>query len=500
MRVQFFQDDELITGGGFKPYMRGQTFDRYQGRRWQRAPTVSRGAFGSGTLEAPQPLTNALRFFPVERLIEQRVFLQGSGDATLFSLYPPMTFGSTAIEAVLQDRQDLALQALEPLVDAVRYTVHAAPATGLPPGAVRRLEWRPRSPRDGPSWVPPTVKAFARELAAQFGDPTDPLQHDHIARRICDTLALGEFEYTLSRGTTTGDLDPIEDFLFHNKRGHCEYFASAMVLLCQSVGIRARLVSGYYAGEFNPVGGFYQFRRKDAHAWVEVHLPEHGWITLDPTPPSDAGAAADRDTLLARAQRLLEFMQFKWATLVVSFDAESRAGLVEGFSVWFGRLHAQFRGGPEEPGSLSDTILIFLWGPEFLLLWQRLFYWLLLVLCTALVILSLRVFWILSLMLREFGSTGKHRGTRIVRHPEAKFYDRLLLLLANKGHVKPGHLTPREFAVALTRTHSDLAPLPEFTEWFYQAQYGRHGLSKDRWERLRTFLLRLREDASFGTR
>ncbi len=138
MRVQFFQDDELITGGGFKPYMRGQTFDRYQGRRWQRAPTVSRGAFGSGTLEAPQPLTNALRFFPVERLIEQRVFLQGSGDATLFSLYPPMTFGSTAIEAVLQDRQDLALQALEPLVDAVRYTVHAAPATGLPPGAVRR--------------------------------------------------------------------------------------------------------------------------------------------------------------------------------------------------------------------------------------------------------------------------------------------------------------------------------------------------------------------------
>ncbi len=86
------------------------------------------------------------------------------------------------------------------------------------------------------------------------------------------------------------------------------------------------------------------------------------------------------------------------------------------------------------------------------------------------------------------------------RRPEARFYDRLLLLLAAKGHVKPAHLTPREFAEALARKHKDWAELPVFTEWFYEAQYGSRSLAVERWERLRSFLRLLREGAAFASR
>ncbi|MFQ5503110.1 MAG: DUF4129 domain-containing protein, partial [Phycisphaerae bacterium] len=72
------------------------------------------------------------------------------------------------------------------------------------------------------------------------------------------------------------------------------------------------------------------------------------------------------------------------------------------------------------------------------------------------------------------------------------------LLLAHKGHVKAEHVTPREFAAKLARSHPDMEELPEFTEWFYEVQYGGQPLERRRWERIKDFLQRLREDPSFG--
>jgi transglutaminase-like putative cysteine protease len=498
MRVRFFKGGQPITREDFLPYMRGRTFDRYYEGHWRRTPTVSQYIFDAGTLERPVPIIPAFRRFSDDQLIEQRIWLDDVGSKVLFSMYPPATFGSSDIPGFQQDRRDLALQALQRLESRVQYTVHSV--SQPPPELALRLEVSPQAPRDGPSSISPRLRSFAETFTAGIDDPTDPQQQQLIAQRVCDHLRSGEFQHTLRRGASAGDLDPLEDFLFLNKRGHCEYFASAMTLLCQAVGIRARLVGGYYGGQFNPVGGFYQFRRTDAHAWVEVYLPHRGWITFDPSPPSDSPRTRRYADLLARAQGFIDYLEFTWATQVISFDAQARARLLRGFTNWLAEIQSGFQTGPDPPGSLPRTVLAVLWGPELLPLWQRVFYWLLLLLCLALVVLTLRVFWILSLMLREVFSTSRPAGTRLVRRPEAKFYDRLLLLLSSKGHVKPQQLTPREFARRLAGAHRAFAELPEYTAWFYRAQYGRRGLEQQQAERLRVFLQRLREDASFGLR
>ena len=77
--------------------------------------------------------------------------------------------------------------------------------------------------------------------------------------------------------------------------GHCEYFASAMVVLAREIGLHARLVNGFAGGQENRIGGFVELTRSDAHTWVEVHYARAGWVRYDPTPPdlrARAGARA----------------------------------------------------------------------------------------------------------------------------------------------------------------------------------------------------------------
>jgi protein-glutamine gamma-glutamyltransferase len=89
-------------------------------------------------------------------------------------------------------------------------------------------------------------------------------------------------------GTTPGS-DAVSDFLFKNRRGDCEHFASALALLCRARGIPSRLVTGYAPGTYNPLTGFWDVRMSDAHAWTEVFVPQAGWVPFDPTGSYPAG-------------------------------------------------------------------------------------------------------------------------------------------------------------------------------------------------------------------
>ena len=83
--------------------------------------------------------------------------------------------------------------------------------------------------------------------------------------------------------------DPIANFLFERKQGHCEYFASSMAVMLRTLGIPSRVVNGFRSDEFNDITGNYVVRAKDAHSWVEAYFPGYGWQTFDPTPAGNAG-------------------------------------------------------------------------------------------------------------------------------------------------------------------------------------------------------------------
>ena len=91
------------------------------------------------------------------------------------------------------------------------------------------------------------------------------------------------FGYTLELPRDSPQ-DPIADFLFVRKRGHCEYFASSMAIMLRTLGIPSRVVNGFRTTEFNDLTGNYVIRASSAHSWVEAYFPNYGWISFDPTP------------------------------------------------------------------------------------------------------------------------------------------------------------------------------------------------------------------------
>ncbi|MGB7442901.1 MAG: DUF3488 and DUF4129 domain-containing transglutaminase family protein [Coleofasciculaceae cyanobacterium] len=80
------------------------------------------------------------------------------------------------------------------------------------------------------------------------------------------------------------DEDLVEAFLFRHDGGYPDHFSTTLTIMLRSIGIPARLVVGFGAGEFNPFTGLYVVRNTDAYAMTEVYFPDHGWFTFDPIP------------------------------------------------------------------------------------------------------------------------------------------------------------------------------------------------------------------------
>jgi transglutaminase-like putative cysteine protease len=114
-----------------------------------------------------------------------------------------------------------------------------------------------------------------------------------------------EFFYTLEPPLLSGN--SIDEFLFNTRQGFCEHYSSSFVFLMRSMGIPARIVTGYQGGSLNPFDGFVEIRQSDAHAWAEVWIQDKGWQRVDPT----AAVAPNRISLnLASTQPRSALAQF----------------------------------------------------------------------------------------------------------------------------------------------------------------------------------------------
>jgi len=158
----------------------------------------------------------------------------------------------------------------------------------------------------------PRVDPRVRQLAAQVAGSAGT-EYDRVA--ALDNYLRTRYEYTLELPRAE-PADPIASFLFERKRGHCEYFASAMAVMLRTLGIPSRVVNGFRSDEFNDLTGNYVVRAKDAHAWVEVYFPDYGWQTFDPTP----GGGASIPQGWARLSLYLDAMASFWRDWIVSYD------------------------------------------------------------------------------------------------------------------------------------------------------------------------------------
>ena len=162
-----------------------------------------------------------------------------------------------------------------------------------------------------PAGLDPRIRELAREVAGGAGSELDR------AREI-------EHHLRTSYGYTTELLqeavpNALGHFLFVRKKGHCEYFASAMAVMLRTAGIPSRVATGFQSGVFNPMSGWYLVRASDAHSWVEAWLDGYGWVTFDPTPPDPS---AGNSSIWTRATLLLDAVDVFWQEWVMSYDLE----------------------------------------------------------------------------------------------------------------------------------------------------------------------------------
>lgn len=179
-------------------------------------------------------------------------------------------------------------------------------ASGTPPDVWFRSgprdALRVAAPRSADVLMPHKLRAPLTAIAKEW---TAGARTPEEALAALQSHLLQGYTYSLDPQPPS-PLDPILEFLTASGRGHCEYFATAFVLLARSLGVPARIVLGYRVGERNPYFAHYVVRKKNAHAWAEAFVTGGGdgagaWTTYDPTPMSELAQDLPHDEGGARA-------------------------------------------------------------------------------------------------------------------------------------------------------------------------------------------------------
>ena len=164
------------------------------------------------------------------------------------------------------------------------------------------------SPDEGDLLIPPdemdTVSGIARELDLGSASPKDALQH--LSRYFQDN-----FMYSLDLKGRESDATPLEDFLLSSRKGHCEFFATATVLLLRAAGIPARYAVGYSVQEFSDLEDCFLVRARHAHAWTLAYI-DGAWRNFDTTPSSWITEEEETASLLEPLTDLMSYIFFKF--------------------------------------------------------------------------------------------------------------------------------------------------------------------------------------------
>lgn len=336
-------------------HLRGATFDAWNGTSWTRS-SASRDPMLRDTTSVwirrrPDP----------GRDRSMRIELEAIDPPVLF--VPP---GAVAMQVRARDAEgNLGSKAVEVTTNGDgEYRYGGADDRG-----VRYEVWVPRqeepsrellglADRDRYLALPGRLSPRIAELARTWANDARSQEPQDLAQAVLQHLRT-EYAYDLSSPSATA-ADPLDDFLFHSRRGHCEYYSTALVVMLRSLGVPARNVTGFIGGTWNRFGGYYAVRNGDAHSWAEVFLEGRGWTTFDPTPPSDAAPRSDIGGLLPLARDVIEALSQRWDRHVVGYDMYQQWYLLDRVSESMRPLRrgASTAGGTPMPRGRALVLLV----------------------------------------------------------------------------------------------------------------------------------------------
>ncbi|MDB4966419.1 MAG: transglutaminase domain protein [Myxococcales bacterium] len=329
-------------------HLRGVAFDRYEHGRWSR--TISDNAqlrswsgytfVGHAAIER---LSGARVRALLDHAVEQRIYLDPLDTSVLFGAataiayqMPQNAVGGPAPVALVTHGSDepYAMERrysrnfttdLVERKNGLRYTVFSD-LSGPDPRTLAAAEDvdidEELAPYIAvPHDLPPRIAELARSITAKKSGPWQK------AEAIRDYLQRYKYTLDLKRDER---YEPLEDFLFVQRAGHCEYFASAMAVMLRTVGVPTRSVNGFYGGEWNSFGHYLAVRQGDAHSWVEIYIGGH-WVTVDPTPP---GAAVPVGGAWTTLRQMLDNIELAWFKYVIEYDLGKQVEIARSVGRW----------------------------------------------------------------------------------------------------------------------------------------------------------------------
>jgi protein-glutamine gamma-glutamyltransferase len=304
--------------------------------------------------------------------------------------------------------------------------------------------------------IDPRIKKLAEDVTSSSKNEYDKAAN---VERFLKT----RYTYTLDL-TGAPQTDPLANFLFVRRAGHCEYFAAAMTVMLRSIGIPARYVGGFLPGEFNDVGGDYIVRESDAHTWVEVYFPGYGWMTFDPTPPGNNPNSG----FFSRLGLYWDWFQFAWSEWFVNYDFVHQISLAENLQKSSRDLGERLRAYYHEKQHQAMRMLLRLDTKI-----EASPYFLPSVLLLLLALLAyMRGRRVLALIVTRW-SLRAGAGGHATASLAALEYRELLRLLEKHGWKKSHSQTAHEFASAIPAPHLS-APVAQFTHLYQSARFGSH--------------------------
>lgn len=443
---------------------RGVALDEFTGNAWKKSRAAERfeskasdsGFFKLGTTEDLRRLTE--QTFVVEPVDTSVLF----GAPRVVAVQGSLPFLRIDAEGGIQTRphdqerviykvfSDTAEPSAATLQsDRLQYAVEAARYSDLPPN------------------LDPRIGTLTREVIQKSG-----ARNWYDAARAVESYLRENYGYTLK--LKAGGPDPLADFLFNVKQGHCEYFATAMAVMLRTQGVGTRVVNGFLPGEYNEAAGAFTVRQSDAHSWVEVYFPQtNSWVTFDPTPP--AGREPHTRAGLAGAlSKYSEALELMWLQYVVGYDKQEQRSLVSTLrkqlvDLQRGSIARLDRAGSALPSMLPGILIAI----------------------GSIVLLSVAL--LLSRRVRRFG----WRGLRVWQSApddemtRVDFYQRLLRALEKQGIKRDLCQTPMEFA-----SRAGVSEVGAVTNAYNRVRFGNEQLSATERLELNEILARLEKRLS----
>ncbi|HVF45950.1 MAG TPA: DUF3488 and transglutaminase-like domain-containing protein [Pyrinomonadaceae bacterium] len=323
---------------------------------------------------------------------------------------------------------------------------------------------------------------YDERIARLAAEVTAGAENRYDGAKAIENYLRESFGYTLE--LKAGGPEPLADFLFNIREGHCEYFATAMAIMLRTQGVATRVVNGFHGGDYNETADVTVVRQSNAHAWVEVYFPgENVWVTFDPTP---SAVEQPSTGIGATAAKYLEALETFWIQYFVAFDNQEQRSLMR--SVRDGFLDYQV-GAATYLGRVRDSVAEWLAevrgdkGFEA----SRIAITYGLVYLSAVTLGILLMVWLGRKVLRlGIWSRLRERFLSPGHDATIEFYDRMQQVLRRRGHERNKHETPLEFAFEVGAPEA-----LEITRIYNGVRFGKKRLSRDEADEIETMLQKL---------